>query len=438
MKCVELILAATILAFPSLVVAQPAGPADHELEAVDPFKEDVTQVHFHQCYPETEARQLEALKLIKYWGYRHTEIAGCPPMEPLCLPGKWHRLRRTIRIDAPDGHYNTVLAKVLQHANGSCTSPRDFSNFWRTVENKVVRFGVHVEERRRACTFLGDVTLASGEADLNFGAVLKPDFSIDSYSYKSNESGKILGIGAGVLQGIIVVLTGGVFAAAIPIIAIEVLESDIVNRLNSLDFLGMGVNVVTSFDGTPIAKIGDAGYVKLKFDTQGPESGFRDAGGGALVVEVHQDAYVHDLDLEEVLRVRKLEIDFLNTLDETLPKLYVVQPRDTLWKVVGREYGDPRLFTLIAQRAGMRTPNRLNPGEQVELPRWWQICKELKPGERIVHKGDSLWKKAMAGHVPFDFKRVRHLSRNPNLIFPFEELTVLPEGKTGRLDASAR
>ena len=141
------------------------------------------------------------------------------------------------------------------------------------------------------------------------------------------------------------------------------------------------------------------------------ESGFRRQGDN-VDIQFLQDGYLPKFAETSVKQYRKLEIDFLRSLSEVGPELYTVQPGDNLWDLTGEKFGDPRLFLLIADYAGIR-PEKLQVGDVLKLPRWYELCQKLKPNKLFVRDNQSLWAKAEAGEIPFDFRSRSAPKRRP-------------------------
>lgn len=400
-----------------------------DFQVANPFVSDVARENFKKCYPDTTGEQLDAFKRIKSWGYQFGALPDgqCPPTAPDCNPklSPFFHWRRTITFEADEGSPERVFAGARAIENGSCTKPVEVGGFASNIELKRVQYQWHVRGRKRICPpWGGSMTVAEGEADVVSGYNLQPDFSMSPFGGVQNEQGSFLGITNGGIAQAIVALAFGSLDLVVPFVALEMTKNDLLAKLKDQNFLSSGVNLSKYVSDGVFVQLNKAGHYEMSFRTNVSSSGFR-LDGNALVLDYLHDAYVGSLFQRNAEQIRRLEIDFLTSLSEINPEMYTVKEGDNLWTLVGRKYGDPRLFMLIAEYNGQQ-PRLLHVGEVLKLPRWHELCDKLKPSQLFVRDKESLWEKAKSGQIPFDFTKVLTRSRKKNLIFPYEELKLLP------------
>ncbi len=402
--------------------AQPIY-SPNDFVVVEPFATETARDNFRKCYPETTDAQKNALARLTSWGYTFTPHLGCPPDSPQCdVSTTYFRLRRILSTNAPEASPPNVYAAIRANEDSSCTSPREYSNYSSNITLKQASYQFSYRARKRLCALGGSVTVAEGTGDVVTGYNIQSDFSLTPFSRVSNEQGKFLGLfKGGLAEAIVTVALGGLIGLA-PAIAVAAVSHDMLSNLDPQNFAGAGIDILRDIEASPIGEIGGVGSFKIDLKTKNDESGFR-ASGNQVTIDIVQDGYKPTYLQSHFLAIRKTEIDFLKSLSEIGPEEYVVQKGDNLWDITKRKYGDPRLFVLIADYSSLKL-RKLDVGEVLKLPRWHELCEKLKPNQLFVRYNDSLWKKAKAGQIPFDFKRVQHRSKNPNLIFPYEELVV--------------
>jgi len=420
-------------ALPLILALSFAAPAhgqrvfsDSDFEVLTPFASTMSQDNFRKCYPETTEEQVRSFSRISYWGYRFADHAGCPPTNPTCNPNtQFVRLRRTVDVAAPEARPADVFASIAAHSSDSCTSPREFGNFTADISLKRAAYGFNVRVRKRVCAFGASMTVAEGRAHVTTGYNMQPDFKLTSFHQVSGEEGEFLGLFKGNIAEFIITAALGGLPALVPMVALEIVRHDLMSDLDGSNFLAAGINLAANVEQGTLGEISEIGTYRVDLHTVVEESGFRRQGDN-VDIQFLQDGYLPKFAETSVKQYRKLEIDFLRSLSEVGPELYTVQPGDNLWDLTGERFGDPRLFLLIADYAGIR-PGKLQVGDILKLPRWYELCQKLKPNNLFVRDDQSLWAKAAAGEIPFDFDRVQHRSSDPDLIFPYEELVVQAE-----------
>lgn len=395
-----------------------------EMKVVDPLQSELAQRNFKSCFQDVTREELDALKVVSLWKYNFSPIEGCPPTSPECNPKvKYFRVDRTIQLKHNDMTYSRVQDTVNAQNNGSCTSPREMGQVRRTLTTKQIRFDVKARERARVCPFWGGSwTVFEGTADVVFGYNFAPNFGLVPFNRVESREGEFFGFMSGDFAKFLMVT---MFPSAPLLITFAAVKmEDINDKLDELNFMGIGVDLTRAFRKGPLSDLAGIPLVKLNFATNDQTTGFRD-GGSYAFVEINQVDYINT---ESILDNTKLflqtEVDFLRQIGEVTPTEYTVKKGDNLWNITKAHYRDPRLHLFVAKYAGAEG-RVLRPGETLTLPKWHELCEKLKPQGLFVRQGQSLWAKARAGEIPSDLSLVKTLSGNAALIYPFEELEVV-------------
>ena len=391
--------------------------AQSAYEVTNPFSDPISREHFGVCYPETPKDELNALSNIERYAYNISLIEGCPPTSPNCNPKfKFFRGQRRTTVSLADMRPSRARSIAESLASGGC-SPTSVSGFSQSISSRSVRYQVHVEHTERICTFLGDLTVGSGSADIQIGFDLTPDLRIVPYQAVFNEhrSVNIFGAIMGTLVGSTIVGGGAAAAGMTAIFTTRQLN------WSSPNFLGLGIR--TTSIGRPLQHLSEGDLEPMRYQLEEAETGVR-LTGDDLTLSIVQSGYLRRELMSPYDQMRQFEIEFIKALPEIDPEIYIAKPGDSLWGIVARRFGDGRLMTFVARYAGMERPRELRAGEVVKLPRWYEICQRLRPKSLLVKEGESMWSKARDGQIPFSFSRIDHLSNDPNLIYPFEELEV--------------
>jgi hypothetical protein len=273
----------------------------------------------------------------------------------------------------------------------------------------------------------------NAKANVNSTITLQEDFSTTVNTVVTNiETNSNFSFGNAFSDSLLGSIIGGPVATFLGAIGLPKLATllgvgaplDIVK--SDVNFAQVGVNFYAySKVQKKLDKLGHTTSVK-PYMTRRELSGFR-LEGRDVSVEIIQTAQVLDVIRQDFTDTRRLEIEFLSSLNEVNGKNYVVQEGDNLWGIVRREYLDARLYILIGRLNNLPDHNlRLRPGMVLKLPRWHEICKQLGGNPDAVLKGESLWSKAQKGQIPKDLSMVKTYSGKKSLIYPLELLFTPP------------
>jgi len=114
----------------------------------------------------------------------------------------------------------------------------------------------------------------------------------------------------------------------------------------------------------------------------------------------------------------------------------VVRRGDTLWEIAASKYGDPTLWPRIfeANRNRIRNPNLIYPDQELVIPN--QMPKKAAPSQPLarhrVKPGETLWEIAASKYKdptlwPRIYEANREYLSGPDLILPNQEL-LIPTG----------
>ncbi|WP_147384060.1 LysM peptidoglycan-binding domain-containing protein [Noviherbaspirillum sedimenti] len=399
--------------------------AENALEVKFPFATETARTNFSKCFPDVSKNDLSKMANISKYGYKEfSEPLACPPGVSDCKPGiHFFRSTRFIEFVAPNLRPSKFRSILLGNEGGNCSYDR-FKNISTTVSRNTIihRFSPFHQERK--CVRGAKFDVWDTSADVTLTVVLNNDFSLSSSHSVGNAKQKFFGVfNSSHLGGLVSpILMGFASTVSVPVMLNMLSTPSGLNFGTDSNFAKTGINLHAYSNLQK--KLDALGHRPVTdYQTIRERSGFFQEGD-EVSIEVIQAAYALELIRKDFINVRKIEIDFLSSLNEVAPKEYTVAPGDNLWKIVKAHYLDPRLYPVVAELAGLRNLQRLVPGQTLSLPRWQQLCEKLGGNPEAVLPRESLWLKASRGQIPRDLRRVKTLSGRPSLIYPLEVLRV--------------
>lgn len=395
-----------------------------------PFLSETARKNFAACYPDVSPEDLQKLRNIVFYGYKEFPAAtDCTT--PGCNPKlKEFTSTRIIAFDAGQLNSQGVKEAVYGVVGGDCSYNRvEWFNY--SVDLKQIAYRYRLYHKERSCNY--GIVFDKGDAAATFEnlVTLQPDFSVSQSSRKFDVSEhNNFSVGnafADSLIGGMIAGPVGSFVGAVGIANVNAVlfgsDVSIGTAKFDVDFGKSGINLYAySKVQKQLDKLGQTTPLR-PYSSIEAQSGFVNAGD-QISVQVLQGTQVLDIVREDFVATRRIEIEFLSSLNEVSAKKYVVKKGDNIWKIVRSEYGDARLHLLVADLNGVGLKGRLFVGRELELPRWHQLCKELGGNPLSVKQGESLWSKASSNQLPKDFRKVKTHSGKPSLIYPLEVLQV--------------
>ena len=165
---------------------------------------------------------------------------------------------------------------------------------------------------------------------------------------------------------------------------------------------------------------------KVLYKTAEDESGFVFDDG--VKVQIVRIGFKGSSDAGLLLRhfdkefVRQLE--FFESLSRVENVTHQVEEGDTLWDIAKNYYGDGKFFLYLLEKNKHLDQNLLSLGDQVEVPRWKELCEDINTNLNLVSRGDSLWNMISNDRIDRmpDISKLR--SGNKSIIYPLEIITI--------------
>ena len=392
---------------PSAAIADCDDP---KLMVERPFATEAALTNFAKCVAVDE-EVLKVLPRVERMCYSVGErTAGCVPGSDGCKPKDDHfEGRRTFYLNVDDAISPSAVNARLRTMQKDGCDKFMLDGFSGGVERRQASYNFSFRYADRACDkILGTHTICSGHINGNVKYSLSNNLDVVPSSHRGNPDGRCLGI----------IPTGSSFGL-LNFVLFDSPTAIIVDLVTSKAFNGPRTVALPGITGVSSATVPSLELTNMDYTKEPDLGGFEDING-KYVLESTEHGYLPGFMRSAYVDERYREIDFLRRLSEE-PESYVVKPGDTLGAIALRAYRDPRLY-LVLDYYNSIDGRPIRTGEVVTIPQPHEVCELINKNRSAVRKGESIWRKKLAGDLAEGETTPQVHSGDPDLIYPYEVL----------------